>query len=164
MANKYCNLYGPIKIKDDYHKINDGFRDVEADITFNLNSISDKQAQIDANLDKYNAHVAETSDLHNAIRIIFDSASDPNLSATEVQSAIEQVSARVTNIIAQSGTSSSEVVDAHISSIFNVTYDLIKERFEEIERLLAIDDGGVKYKVEKNVVDDHLVINFEEVL
>ena len=38
MANKYCNLYGENKIKDDYTKINDGFAVVEADISGVLNS------------------------------------------------------------------------------------------------------------------------------
>jgi hypothetical protein len=38
MANKYCNLYGENKIKDDYTKINDGFAVVETDITGVLNS------------------------------------------------------------------------------------------------------------------------------
>jgi len=33
MPNKYCNLDGPTKIKDDYTKINDGFASVENDIS-----------------------------------------------------------------------------------------------------------------------------------
>ena len=32
MANKYCNLVGTNKIKDEYTKINTGFDRVEADI------------------------------------------------------------------------------------------------------------------------------------
>ncbi len=37
-VNKYCNLYGENKIKDDYTKINYGFAAVEADVTGVLNS------------------------------------------------------------------------------------------------------------------------------
>jgi len=33
MPNKYCNLDGPTKIKDDYTKINDGFASVETDMS-----------------------------------------------------------------------------------------------------------------------------------
>ncbi len=36
--NKYCNLYGENKIKDDYTKINDGFASVETDVSGVLNS------------------------------------------------------------------------------------------------------------------------------
>ena len=36
--NKYCNLYGENKIKDDYTKINDGFAEVETDVNGVLNS------------------------------------------------------------------------------------------------------------------------------
>lgn len=42
--NKYCNLYGENKIKDDYTKINDGFAAVEADVTGVLNSEDDREA------------------------------------------------------------------------------------------------------------------------
>ncbi len=38
MANKYCNLYGANKIKDDYSKITNGFNGVEADVA---NIVSD---------------------------------------------------------------------------------------------------------------------------
>ncbi|ACL77566.1 hypothetical protein [Ruminiclostridium cellulolyticum] len=41
--NKYCNLYGENKIKDDYDKINIGFSEVETDITGVLNSESDRE-------------------------------------------------------------------------------------------------------------------------
>ena len=32
MANKYCNLIGANKIKDEFTKLNDGFSGVETDI------------------------------------------------------------------------------------------------------------------------------------
>ena len=41
--NKYCNLYGENKIKDDYTKINDGFEEVETDVTGVLNSESERE-------------------------------------------------------------------------------------------------------------------------
>lgn len=41
--NKYCNLYGENKIKDDYGKINIGFSEVETDITAVLNSESERE-------------------------------------------------------------------------------------------------------------------------
>lgn len=41
--NKYCNLYGENKIKDDYDKINIGFSEVETDITAVLNSESERE-------------------------------------------------------------------------------------------------------------------------
>lgn len=43
-TNKYCNLYGENKIKDDYTKINDGFSGVETDIADVLNSEEGREA------------------------------------------------------------------------------------------------------------------------
>lgn len=41
--NKYCNLYGENKIKDDYDKINIGFSEVETDVSGVLNSETDRE-------------------------------------------------------------------------------------------------------------------------
>lgn len=42
-VNKYCNLYGENKIKDDYTKINDGFTGVESDVSGVLSSESARE-------------------------------------------------------------------------------------------------------------------------
>ena len=41
--NKYCNLYGENKIKDDYDKINIGFSEVETDVSGVLNSETERE-------------------------------------------------------------------------------------------------------------------------
>lgn len=50
---------------------------------------------------------------------------------------------RIDNLIAQSGTSDAEVVDARLSGVTGILYDILKNRLDAMEKYITVvDDGG----------------------
>jgi len=82
------------------------------------------------------AHVAGVADKHSANVVLFSPIL--NITATEVQTAIDQVNTRVSTIIASSGTSDTEVVDARASPTFG-PFAVLKDRMDNIEGVYALD-------------------------
>lgn len=89
-------------------------------------------------LDKtiYNAHVAGTSDKHGAEDINYNGS----VVADNVKDAIDANDSRISNIIAQSGTSDTEVVDSRESPYYDTTYAVLKDRLDNIETSKAEDN------------------------
>lgn len=122
MANKYANLIGSNKIKDEYPKINTGFDSVEQDI----NAINSNSEIKDIRMNK---HVDGIMEKHDAEDIIFSSTSE-TLPATNTKQAIEQIDIRVNSIIEGQDLDPNkdiELIDFRTSSIFGV-FGNAKER------------------------------------
>lgn len=133
MENKYCNLIGTNKIKDEYTKINDGFAGVEDDV--------------DASDTRMNLHVAGTAEKHSADDVTFAS-SHPTITATNTRGAVEQVDSRLENIIAGgSEDKDPEVVDARNSLEFGV-FDTVKERLDHEEAMRSLADETLQENID----------------
>lgn len=96
------------------------------------------QSQVTTNKNTMDNHIASTT-AHDANNIVLTSE-DPYLTATDVESGLEQISARVSTIIAQSGTSSTEVVDARTSSTYGVFTTLGNRLNSSDIKLKAVED------------------------
>jgi hypothetical protein len=116
-------LQGFSKIKDSYNIIN------ENDQAINNQLVS---------------HVNGTADKHNASNVVFTPI--PNVTSTEVQGAITQVNTRVSNIIASSGTSSTEVVDARLSPTYG-TFTTLKSRLDNADVRIEKTEKPVQQSV-----------------
>jgi len=110
--NKYCNLPGPSKISDTFGRINDGFGLVQQDVEANETDIEN--------------HKASTS-AHRAAAITYNG----RVIATNVEEAIDKQDQRIDNIVAQSGTDNTEVVDSRHDNVNNVTYPVLGDRLDE---------------------------------
>lgn len=107
-------------IKDTYEQINLNSAEINADLV----ELYEKEATATARTD---SHVNGSAEKHAAESIVFTPSE--SITATETQSAIEQVNERVSNIISQSGTSDTEVVDARNSAQGGV-YPSLKDRLD----------------------------------
>jgi len=97
------SINGALKIKDTFNIINTNDQALNADIVADALALQN--------------HINDALSAHAAGSISF-SSTDPNLTAIEVKTALEQLSTRISSIIASSGTSSTEVVDARLSSVY----------------------------------------------
>jgi len=107
---KYTNkqLLGNMEIKNDFQKINDNSTNLTQDLTDLFGKDSATQLRI-------TEHANGNAEKHGADDVVF--APYGPITNTNVQGAINQTVDRVDNIIASSGTSSTEVVDARLSSV-----------------------------------------------
>jgi hypothetical protein len=116
-------LQGFPKIKDNYDIIN------ENDQAINNQLVS---------------HINGTTDKHDAVDVVFTPI--PNVTSIEVQGAITQVNTRVSNIIASSGTSSTEVVDARLSPTYG-TFATLKSRLDNADVRIEKTEKPVQQSV-----------------
>lgn len=86
---------------------------------------------LDAKTLRMTNHVNGTAEKHKAEDVTLSSAR-PTLTATNVKAGLEQVDERVSNIIASSGTSSTEVVDARLSSTYGA-FGTLKQRLDSAD-------------------------------
>jgi len=103
-------ITGSEKVKDSYQKI--------------YNSDNAINTELETHIASVTAHEAE--------KIVFSPIT--NVTSTDVQGAVTQVSARVSNIIASSGTSDTEVVDARNSTVKGETFTVLDDRLETTEQ------------------------------
>lgn len=119
--------------------INNRLQAIEAKNTQQDSTLASLQNQITANENdienKYAAHKNGTADKHTGTHIVNDS----NVAGTSVKDALNRlkndnatINARIDNIIAQSGTSSTEVVDSRHSATYG-QYATLDARLEAIE-------------------------------
>lgn len=125
-------------IKDTYEQINLNSAEINADLV----ELYEKEAAV---TERINAHVNGSAEKHAAESIVFTPSE--SITATETQSAIEQVNERVSNIISQSGTSDTEVVDARNSAQGGV-YPTLKDRLDEMDSNF---EASVKSEQNKDV-------------
>lgn len=118
MSNKYCNLIGANKVKDEYVKINDGFAAVQEDKNIQDNRLND--------------HVNGNAEKHSADKIIFDDSSKTKVIGHNVAAALDSIESELVNIVA--GDANAEVGSAHVSSVKSKEFIDIDARFEEIEQ------------------------------
>lgn len=121
MAN-INHISGSSKIKDTYTTIYN-----------NDNSIN---TQLLSEITRLDNHVQGLAEKHNAEDINYTG----EVIADNVKDALDATDTRVDNIIASSGTSSTEVVDARTSTAKGITYTVVKDRFEAIENDLQVPD------------------------
>lgn len=118
-------INGALPIKDTFNIITENDQALNAEIAQNYQILDDKtdtifeelNADIVADALALQNHINDVLAAHAAGAISF-SSTDPNLTAIEVKTALEQLSTRISNIITSSGTSSTEVVDARLSSVY----------------------------------------------
>jgi len=140
-------ITGSEKVKDSYQKIYNSDNAINTELETHLASIT--------------AHTAE--------EIVFSPIT--NVTSTDVQGAVTQVNTRVSNIIASSGTSDTEVVDARNSTVKGETFTVLDDRLEATEqdlKTLSIDiidtDNTLNYETIIKVVSGKPVLEYEEVL
>ena len=140
-------ITGSEKVKDSYQKIYNSDNAINTELETHLASIT--------------AHTAE--------EIVFSPIT--NVTSTDVQGAVTQVNTRVSNIIASSGTSDTEVVDARNSTVKGETFTVLDGRLEATEqdlKTLSIDiidtDNTLNYETIIKVVSGKPVLEYEEVL
>ena len=140
-------IAGSEKVKDSYQKI--------------YNSDTAINEELETHLASITAHTAE--------EIVFSPIT--NVTSTDVQGAVTQVNTRVSNIIASSGTSDTEVVDARNSTVKGETFTVLDGRLEATEqdiKTLSIDiidtDNTLNYETIIKVVSGKPVLEYEEVL
>jgi hypothetical protein len=102
-------IQGFQKIKDSYQIINTNDQAINNQLGFHISGVADR---------------------HSANAVVFTPIT--NISATDVQGAIAQVNERVSNIIASSGTSSTEVVDARLSATYG-SFVTLKSRLDNAD-------------------------------
>jgi hypothetical protein len=102
-------IQGFQKIKDSYQIINTNDQAINNQLGFHISGVADR---------------------HSANAVVFTPIT--NISATDVQGAITQVNERVSNIIASSGTSSTEVVDARLSATYG-SFVTLKSRLDNAD-------------------------------
>ena len=140
-------ITGSEKVKDSYQKI--------------YNSDNAINTELETHIASVTAHEAE--------KIVFSPIT--NVTSTDVQGAVTQVNTRVNNIIASSGTSDTEVVDARNSTVKGETFTVLDGRLEATEqdlKTLSIDiideDNSKNYTTQLKVVSGKPVLVYEEVL
>lgn len=106
--NRYANLVGANKIKDEYTKINDGFDAVEAEMDIALNQSS------------------QALDLATAAE---QTASEANDTADQALMRADSVQTQLDTIVID-GDSSVEAAQARVNADGSVTYDTLKERLD----------------------------------
>jgi hypothetical protein len=164
MPNKYCNLDGGNKIKDEYSKINTGFTTVETDMgAVNLeldnhknsdnpahpaskitndssnvqgSKVSDALDSIDNRIDE---HVQGIDEKHNSSDIIY---SGSIIGASNVKEALEDIDSKIDNIITGQDLDPNkdiEITNARQSSVKNKTYTVLGDRLDMIESGLYVN-------------------------
>ena len=122
---------------------------IKQDHNQNYNLINDYAGSIQGD---FNSHVSGATARHKALDVTFTPVT--NITAIETQSAIEQVNTRVGNIIASSGTSSTEVVDARLSSTFGA-FANVKTRADNTDiKLKELIDIAGAFGIRWNETDD----------
>jgi len=142
-------ILGSQKIKDSYTIINTNDQAINNQLGFHISGVADRhlttmidvstgytlQADLDAKSLRMTNHVNGTAENHKGVDVTLASTR-PSLTATNVQGGIEQVDERVDNIIASSGTSDTEVVDARLSSTYG-TFTTLKQRLDNADERIA---------------------------
>lgn len=119
MANRFCNLTGTNKIKDDFDNVNDGFDDV--------------QQELDASDNRIDGHVAGTSEKHSTTHITNSS----NISGSTTTEVLNNVKTRmddhvagttekhgssaITNQSSQSGNTVTDAINSLAGVVQNIT-------------------------------------------
>jgi len=115
MANKYCNLDGSKKIKDEYQKINIGFDKVEEDV----NKINDDINVLEEDVNALEEDVNKINDDINALE------EDVNKINDDINALDERVDEIITT--PAEGVSAQEIIDARGGR------PVLGKRFEDIE-------------------------------
>jgi len=155
-------IQGFQKIKDSYTIINTNDQAINNQLGAHISGVADRhlttainvstgytlQNDLDAKTARVNAHVAGSAEKHKALDVTFTPIT--NISATEVQSAIAQVNTRVGNIIAQSGTSDTEVVDARLSATYGANATL-KSRVDNTDAKLKVVEDAINTPAQQSL-------------
>ena len=170
MAKTFTNrqLVGGNQIKNDYQKINLNSDELNSDLielyNADLQESLERQSK-DAEINnRITSHTTGLTEKHNAQDVNFSPTA--SISSIDTQNAIEEVDSRIDNIIAQSGTSDTEVVDARISSV-NGSFTTLKKRLDSHESAdlpHIMDVDGVNYKYGFKQESGKLQFIYEEVL
>lgn len=126
------------RIKENFEKMNLNFDEVDRDLDElyfnqdqNYSVLNEKIDQKDSETNaRLTAHVEGDEENHNAVDVAFTPT--PTIPEEDVQKAIEKVDERVGNIVANSGTSDSETVDARNSSRYGI-FPTLKARLDAHE-------------------------------
>lgn len=133
MANRYANLIGTNKIKDEYIKINEGFDEV--------------QEEQDAQNTKMQNHIAGTADKHKAEDVNY-TGNVPN--ATNLKEGLDNLHDRVEQIITTpiEGVSAQEIIDARKGKT------TLRAKIDEIDSQLAEKANVIRYGADNTGVAD----------
>lgn len=162
------------KIKDNFEKANLNFDEIDRDLDElyfmsdeNYNALNQKIDTKDSEVNtRMTAHAQGEAENHTAGDVTF--APTPTIPEEDVQKAIEKVDERVGNIVANSGTSDSETVDARNSSRYGV-FPNLKARLDAHENasmpnLLYNAQDGKYYKYGEQIsAEGKPQLIFEEV-
>ena len=134
MTNKYCNLVGTNKIKDEYTKINTGFDRVEADINDVNSRITTLDNRVDTGFDQVEADINDVNSritaLDNRVDEIITTPIDNEAAVQEIVNAragFSTIGARMTQIEEDVETHTQEIVDARAG------FSTIGDRMTQIE-------------------------------
>lgn len=140
MGKTYQNrkLLETDKIKDTFERINLNSEETNADLNElyfrddeNYNILNQKIDSKDfATNMRITLHTEGSAENHHAADTVF--APTPTIPETNVQKAVEKVDQRVGNLVASTGTSNAEIVDARNSSKYGPFVDL-KSRLDSHE-------------------------------
>lgn len=157
-------LIGTDTLKTMYPKVNENFSELEGKVDSNYSTLDNKITSGGNNL---NAH-ENSSQAHTAKNISYNG----DLPESNAEDAIDNVNQRVSNIIAQSGSSDTEVVDARYDEINDVLYALLKDRLtaltqhtkESMPHVVSDLDTGKKYKYGLQIQNGVTQFIYEEVV
>lgn len=102
---------------------------IDNDSEIIANTLNEVLELLKLNTDNHIASVVA----HTALAIIFDNTNTSEITATDVQNAIEQLNSRVSNIIVEGGDSNPEIVDARNSVFWDIVFTTLKERLDYTE-------------------------------
>jgi len=130
----------PNQIYQNDLNIDNDLQTTKATVSNNSAAISAQQAQLDTTQATANSastaittHIAQTTGAHAASAI-----SETRLG--DAQTALNDVNTRVTNIVGQTGSSNTEIVDARQSTPENNTFTVLKDRLDTSDNIQAIID------------------------
>ena len=157
-------LIGTDTLKTMYPKVNENFSELEGKVDSNYSTLDGKITAGESGLTSHK----NSTQAHNAKNIKYEG----DLPESNAEDAIDNVNQRVSSIIAQSGSSDTEVVDARYDEINGILYELLKDRLtaltqhtkDSMPHLIQDLDSGKTYKYGLQIQNGVTQFIYEEVV